>query len=325
VGPVIWVEILSRHHDVAARHRCAGPVIRIGRGYDNDVVIDDPYVAPRHLIVRRREDGALVAEDAGSANGMLAEPGGEKHQRLVVDGARVIRIGRTRLRIRDTLHAVAPERVLRAPERLWPAVLALTGTVLALQALTMWLGETVEPKLSRYAMTLLGLPLFILGWTSVWAILSRIFAGHAQFARHLFIALCGLLAVYLYDALIEYGAFAFSWASLAVYRYVGMWLIVAALCLFHLRAINPARLQLKGGVVAALAATAIAMQTLSQSEARSGYDGQSYVRLLKPPAFRFASPRNENAFFDGVERLKGRLDRARKEESPDVYSDSDDD
>ena len=35
--PVMWLELLSRHHDVVQRHRCTGPVIRIGRGYDNDL------------------------------------------------------------------------------------------------------------------------------------------------------------------------------------------------------------------------------------------------------------------------------------------------
>ena len=64
---MIWVEILSRHRDIAARFRIAAPEARIGRGYDNDVIIDDPYVAAQHLRVFRDEAGQLVAEDLGSA------------------------------------------------------------------------------------------------------------------------------------------------------------------------------------------------------------------------------------------------------------------
>jgi pSer/pThr/pTyr-binding forkhead associated (FHA) protein len=55
---VIWVEVLGRHRDVAARYRCAGPMVHVGRAYDNDVVLDDPYVAPRHLRIARDESGA---------------------------------------------------------------------------------------------------------------------------------------------------------------------------------------------------------------------------------------------------------------------------
>jgi len=58
---MIWVEILSRHRDITARVRTASPEVRIGRGYDNDVIVDDPYVAARHLRVFRDEAGQLVA------------------------------------------------------------------------------------------------------------------------------------------------------------------------------------------------------------------------------------------------------------------------
>ena len=57
---MIWVEVLSRQHDVISRHRIAdvaeGASIRIGRAYDNDVVIDDAYVAPHHLQLSRDAD-----------------------------------------------------------------------------------------------------------------------------------------------------------------------------------------------------------------------------------------------------------------------------
>ena len=68
---MIWVEILSRHHDVVARYRCEDGA-RIGRAYDNDVVVDDPYVAPHHARIVRDEAGELFAEDLGSVNGLYA-------------------------------------------------------------------------------------------------------------------------------------------------------------------------------------------------------------------------------------------------------------
>ena len=40
---MMWVEVLSRHHDVLARTRCDDGA-RIGRAYDNDVVIDSQQV-----------------------------------------------------------------------------------------------------------------------------------------------------------------------------------------------------------------------------------------------------------------------------------------
>ena len=89
---MIWVEILSRHRDVAARFRVAGPDVHIGRGYDNDVIVDDPYVAARHVRVFRDDDGRLVAEDLGSANGMFLDRAKSRDQRIVIEGERPIRI-----------------------------------------------------------------------------------------------------------------------------------------------------------------------------------------------------------------------------------------
>ena len=68
MDPVIWVEVLSRHRDIAARHRFTGAeaTITIGRGYDNDLVLDDPYVAARHVRIRRDADGRLLATCVGS-------------------------------------------------------------------------------------------------------------------------------------------------------------------------------------------------------------------------------------------------------------------
>jgi hypothetical protein len=315
---MIWVEILSRHRDVVARHRCDGAEIHIGRGYFNDVIVDDPYVAPRHLRVFRDEDGKLVAEDQGSTNGLFADGGNRRQQRIVIDGDRPLRIGRTHLRIREASHAVAPERVSASATRAraWPLALGLAAAVLALELVSVWLGETTEPKVSRYLLPPLILAILTLAWTTAWAILTRIFAGQARFERHLVIALSALLAFSIYGDIADIGAFALSWRVLADYFYVGGWALFAALCFLHLREIGPARLKQKAGVVAGLAIAAVAAQTLAQSELRGWVSQQSYLRDLKPPMLRIAPAQDNAAFFADALRLKAKLDRARKEESP---------
>jgi hypothetical protein len=312
---VIWVEVLSRHRDIVARHRCIGPEIRIGRSYVNDVVVDDPHVAPEHVRIRRDVDGALVAEHLGSANGMFADRGSRKLERIVLDGVHPIRIGNTCLQVREASHAVAPERVIAAPERMWPVLLALGGAVLGLELLSVWLHETAEPKLSHYVEQPLGIVVFALGWTTGWAILARIFSGRARFERTLLIALSGMLVFSLYNEVSAFAGFALVWRGLANYQYVGMWIILAAVCFLHLREINPSRPLLKGGLVAAVVGLAIAVQTLAQSEQRAGGEPRSAASLM-PPAFRLSPLQTETAFFADVERLKSKLDQARTEDPP---------
>jgi pSer/pThr/pTyr-binding forkhead associated (FHA) protein len=117
---MIWIEILSRHRDITARFRIAGPEACVGRGYDNDVIVDDPYVAAQHLRIFRDETGRLVAEDMGSANGLFLDAGKSRQARIIVDGSHPIRIGQTFLRIRETNHAVECERVARPEWRIFP-------------------------------------------------------------------------------------------------------------------------------------------------------------------------------------------------------------
>jgi pSer/pThr/pTyr-binding forkhead associated (FHA) protein len=313
---VIWVEVLSRHRDVATRHRCIGAEISIGRGYDNDVVVDDPYVAPRHLLIRRDENGKLVAEDLGSANGLYVDRGRERQARVVLDGEHPIRIGHTQLRVRAASQAVAPERVVAAQSRRWPLLVLLGAAILGIEALSTWLGQVTEPRAVRYVQPLLTLCVFAAAWTTLWAVLSRIFSGHANFERHLTIALSGLLVYSLYNEFADFATYAFASRVLAIYKYVGMWCTLGAVCFLHLREIGPARLRLKGGAVAGVLVAAIALQTLSQSELGGGGDQLNYARHLMPPALRLTPVQSEDSFFSDVERLKGKLESDRREDQP---------
>jgi hypothetical protein len=328
----LWIEILSRHDEVVARHRIQfAEEARIGRGYDNDVILDDPYVAACHLRIARDESGALVAEDLGSANGLFVNEDRRRVERVVLDGKGSIRIGRTRLRIRQAGHAVAPERISRPRVRIWPLVAVLAAAVLGGESLTMWLRETSEQKLGDHLGPLLMLCASVGAWSTAWAVLSRIFSGRARFERHLLIALGGLLALWLLNELTSYAAFAFSRRELIAYRYIVMWLLGAGVCFLHLRQlslsreIGRSRLKLKAGAVTVLALIAIGMQTLSQWEASETLDRESFLRGLKPPMLRLVRPQTESGFFAAVASLQVKLDRARFEQPARVWDYAGDD
>jgi hypothetical protein len=55
-----FVETLARNGDVLHRHQVRELPIRLGRGYDNDYIIDDDYVAANHAVIEAGEQGGLV-------------------------------------------------------------------------------------------------------------------------------------------------------------------------------------------------------------------------------------------------------------------------
>ncbi|MDR0771048.1 MAG: FHA domain-containing protein [Burkholderiales bacterium] len=315
---MIWIEILSRHKELISRSRHDDDrgALSIGRGYDNDVVIDDVCIAPQHLLLRRDEHGIWIVEDRGTQNGLL-DVHGRRHPRLVLTGNTLFQIGHTWLRVRSASFPVAPERRLTPPQRLWPWVLLLAVAVFGTAALEIWLNQTGEMWLSRYLMPIVSLLVMLVIWISVWAGLSRLLVGAANFVRHSFIALSGLAVMSLFSPLFSWASFAFSSRWLADYSFVAYWLILAATCFYHLRAISPRHLRLKAVIVAALCIAAATVQWLVKDPFNLQHGSGAnhpYLKELWPPAARVIAPRPQDVFFRNVEKIKADLDELRKKE-----------
>jgi hypothetical protein len=117
----------------------------------------------------------------------------------------------------------------------------------------------------------------------------------------------------LYTQFAQFAAFALTWSTAVSYEYVAAWSILAAVCFLHLREIGRSRLLLKGALVTTLLASAIALQTLQQSEALSNSGRQITSRRLMPPALRLVALRDESAFFGEIAKLRAKLDAERSQ------------
>jgi len=310
----IWLEILGRHRDVVSRTRLASDAVTLGRAYDNDIVLDDPHVAAHHLRIARGDDGAWVAEDLGSVNGLVVEGERARRERIVLGDATTVLAGHTGLRLRHAGEAVPAELPLVRSAPRWPLAIVCIVLLFALEWLGLWLGETGEPKLIRYLTPLATIAIAIAVWTTLWSVVSRVFSGHARFGLHLLIVAAGLLAFSLYDQFSDLGAFALSWTRLSNTVYVAAWLAFAAVCFAHLRAIANTKLPLKAAAVIALAALGITMQSLKLSDWRANSGQAATLQKLEPPSIRIVSAQAESAFFATNDALKAALDKARSEE-----------
>jgi hypothetical protein len=316
---MIWVEILSRHKELISRSRHAADsgTLSIGRGYDNDVIVDDACVAPQHVLLRRDDRGLWTVEDCDTQNGLF-DNRGIRHARLVLlNGDTLFRIGHTWLRVRSTDFPVAPERQLLPPQRLWPWLLLLTALVFCTAAFEIWSNQIGEFRASLYLMPLVSLLLMLVIWISLWAGLSRLLCGVANFARHSFIALSGLAVASLFGPLFSWAAFAFSARPLVDYSFAAYWLVFGVTCFYHLRAISPRLLRLKAVIVAALCIAAVTVQWLVKDPFNL-HQGNSannpYLKDLWPPATRVIAPQAQDNFFRNIEKIKADLDELRKKE-----------
>ncbi|HET6264502.1 MAG TPA: FHA domain-containing protein [Usitatibacter sp.] len=316
MAAVMWIEVLARDGEVQLRSRIETPEARIGRAFDNDVVVNDPHVAPHHLRVFRGEDGELVAEDLGSVNGLYTEHGARRVPRLSLKGEPGIRIGRTILRIHDAAHAVPAERPLTPPSAHAAWDVGLAAMLFGLILLLNWLNLTTEPTANVVLLPLIGLAVAVAVWTGVWALISRIFHGQAEFPLHLRIALTACIAIVLWDLLTETLSFAFAWREVVEYAGLGAWAILAATCYAHLTAIGPRHMKVAMVVVLLLVAAGAAMQYVTKAENREIVGQRATLGDLRPPAFRALPLASADEFFREAQDTRARVDRARSKEPP---------
>ena len=310
----MWIEVLSRDGEVAARERILADEARIGRAFDNDVVVDDPHVAPHHLRIHRAEDGELVAEDLGTLNGLYSEHGAKRVMRLPLAKEPGIRIGRTVIRVHDAAHPVSPEKLLTPPRAHARWALGL-GTALAAGLLLMqWLVVAAEPSANVILLPVLGIGAAVGLWAALWAMQSRLFFGQARFVLHLRIAITACIAIVIWDQLSESLSFAVASRLLADYGGLGVWAILAVACYAHLRAIDVRHMNFAMTLVVGLAIAGGLLQYAGKSETQRLIGQRATLGDLRPPAFRLVPLATADEFFRKAEGAKRSVDRLRARE-----------
>ena len=193
-GPV-WIEQLNSLHRVVARTRCSGDKLRIGRGYGNDLVLDDPRVAADHLVVHIAADGGVNVQAQGDCT-LFVEGERAPCRVAAIDGDSILRIGHTRLRIRGASYPV-PESL--ASEGARPRHLLIVGNLLLLVtllllALDQWRNNATGAPYWRQLPDTFILVFLVLLWAGGWALVSRLMGHRSRFAAHEFIAALAAVA-----------------------------------------------------------------------------------------------------------------------------------
>ena len=306
-----FVELLARNGDVLQRQRVETLPIRIGRGYDNDVILDDDYAAAAHAVVELDAAGHLLLRDLGSSNGIVV--GGRRRQDAVLSGDTVVRIGHTALRVRAADCPVVPELVdhtFHGWEGVPPGAvgLLLTGVV---ALLTRWLSDVEYFEPARYAEALAGGLAAALLWGGVWAFANRLFGRHARLGRHLFVFGCGAVALAGYALLGSTLGYAFSAEGFTHYASHVATVLLAGMIYFHLCTIRPQNRVRYRWICAGLAILCSSLILAGNVQRTGRFSDELYMAVLLPPGVRLSPDHGVDEFMRDVEAMKGPLDRSR--------------
>jgi len=204
------LEIRRKHSDRVEYVRLDSMPVHIGRAYGNDIILDDPYISPRHATLSTTDDGWLL-EDNGSENGIKK---GEKSVSLqgpaLIQAGELFIMGETQLRIVTPEMEVEPTRIQHSIA--WhlhilthPAMAWLLGAMACMGAgFGNYLNSSTEFELKEFAMISASIMLFLLLWSGAWAFAGRTLKKKPFFHRQLTVFSIYILLSIPMDAFAEY-------------------------------------------------------------------------------------------------------------------------
>jgi hypothetical protein len=304
VDEVIFLEVLEGDA-VHTRHRLERFPVTVGRGYTNDVILDDPKVSAAHVRIERAEDGRLLLRDVGSTNGtFLVEPWTPLAELTLTSDARVA-VGDTVLRFRGRDHEVGDTWVGAAPEahrkrfferpEVFPVALA---AMVLLSVVSEYLDNYQKTDWGELSMALV-VPLSVaFFWSGDGAIGSLGLLGLTGLPIVLSVLTFSLSLGAVSRWAHELGVLALlSWSLYWHLRYVTRW--------------DGRRLK------QVLAVLTVFFGAMSQADALLGNEQFSpdlaFDRTLLPPSLRVAPTRSVDTFFEHAADLQKEVDALAKQ------------
>jgi hypothetical protein len=306
----VIIEEINRLGHVTNRHKFDHLPVTAGRGYDNDLILDDPYVSAEHIVIHEAEDGWRV-EDLNSDNGIkLKASTAQSRDNQLVSGDDVV-LGRTRLRLLAPDHPVAQTHLLPAratlPTIISRPMVSATTIVIALAALLInaQLGTTKTTGFEKLFASALPTFIFALAWAGIWAFVGRVIVHRASFFPHFIAA----IMVFTLSLLIANGGEYLTYNVNNDLPATIIELVVVGLSLafmFYINLTNSTNLNkhtslaTSHAVAWSILLVGLFMQYVNQPEFIASPD---YPAHLKPPYIKVSGSKNLDEFLKDSEAL----------------------
>ncbi|MBR9990043.1 MAG: FHA domain-containing protein [Gemmatimonadetes bacterium] len=312
------VEVVdSRGGSVKERVRLDGGSLNVGRGYDNDLILDDLYVDARHARIDVNADGSVEIEDLGSINGLVALDTPGRVPRVIARPGTQVRIGRTILRFRDPSEPVPPA----LQERTKPAGISRlfdNGGLRAaafIAALTMataytWFGSYERDSGSTAVAVAVVFVLFAVMWAGIWAVASRIVINRFNFTSHLAAVAVVAIPVMLFTSIDAWATFLFPdnplWVPFGMVVWSGLFMLSIALHLSLSSTMD--RLRRWRAAVMTTGAFALMMGLLAYAGRDAFTDVPEFQGVIKPFSGQMLPAIDVSGFSDVLAELKEEAD-----------------
>ncbi|MFN4119486.1 FHA domain-containing protein [Acidovorax sp.] len=308
------IEAFDRHGALLARAPVMRWPVTVGRALDCDLVLDDPHVAPRHLLI----DRAVEAPRTVQVEVLQTHNGARLQRKHHIQGERFdwpegapIDLGATHVTLRLADTPIAEEQALpQFPWRTVGATVGLAALVAGVALVSAWLeSRDTSQYLKALPGVLLMLMVVLTAWSGVWAVANKMFAGRLHFWRHVRIACAAAVGVDAVNLLAHVTAFAFSLEVFAQFAQVLVVMVLAGALYAHLATVLPRRRTGLAWTVAAVVAVGVPLWLGAQWLNTMRVSKTMYMSSLFPPSLRVAPAAPVDQLLQDAEALRGKLDR----------------
>ncbi len=310
------IEILDRFGKVKERHHVSEFPCKIGRDYNNNIIIDDPYISPAHITVNTSTESFTIA-DNNSTNGLFNLHPFTKQALINIKDNSRIRIGHTDIRFRFIDHPVKEALQERSkPSKI--SMLLTSGFILPIVwvifALALILNNYIEDTGRVTFQSLLSdafpLLIFLVLWAMAWSVVSKIVTHRFYFSFHAIWVSCLTLVSIITDNLANYFEFSFSISgSASVIDFISGIIITSILLHGHLR--YSTTLSNRKSKFAATASAVIILgltELLTLLHTPEFTNKPDYSGIIKPADYRLIPSQSLDEFFNDTKQQKLKIE-----------------
>lgn len=317
----IIIEEVTRNHKLLHRHRLNQHDVSIGRGYQNDIILTDPHICPKHLSLKYSQ-GQWFITDNNSVNGTSIKDVKVGPSQQIINDGDVIILGKSQLRILFRDHQV-PETIAFSPfESLIDlirnpiAVFISIALFMLIAANISYLNQQTATNVSQLFVSAFSMSLLFALWPGGVALVSHLTKHDPRILAQIGISFTFFILMWLSDLLEKVVVFNSTNNSILA-MVVTLLPIGLAFSLFWLNSYIGFHMKPKSRVIVAFAITTILFggsYLLQYSKKPEFNPHPSYNSTIMPPPFLLAPSSNVEEFVEQSAKLFEKASKAAQED-----------
>ena len=319
----VIVEVLNKQQKVTERHKFLQPQVKLGRAFDNDVILFNKHVCPSHALLQQDDEGQWWLEDLSSVNGSFVSGRKAVVAKEPLRSGEVCWLGEQALRLYDDAHPVAETMPFSVTaQRLqamghWAFILLFALILAADQVVDIWL--TLPKQLEHlWTVRLLELPKTLLMfciWPAILALWSRFNQQESHFLPQLSLTYAALASSSVWGAFCYWLGFNLDGSAVAqVTEVLGYSLILAAMFSGNLWLATHWSIKAQTSVALAVALLATSGQWAGLLTPASPFDRSlQYDSRLLPLPFYLGEGKDMQQYEQDLKQLFEQVEQQRQE------------